>query len=331
MDRKITIDQVAKALGVSKTTVSRALSGKGRISEETRVRVAEYIRQSGGQLGAAAHLAPAAPTNNLALVIPSHFVQLDLPFLRKCMGGICRMAAQRGYDLLLCYADGEHTEQLERQLAAGKVDGVILSRTLKQDACIGLLKKYQIPFVVLGHNDDAAILQVDNDQAIAAAEMTRLLLQLGMKRIAYMGGSLNYTVNADRLEGYQQALEEAGFPVEPELIYSDIESEEKRVDDLEAALKQQPECLLCCDDSLAFAVLKELQRRGIRVPEQMRLASLYDSEILGQVYPGISAVQFDAAALGAAACRLLLDSMAGKEVPSRIVHGHQIILRDSTK
>lgn len=329
--KKTTIEDVANALGLSKTTVSRALSGKGRVGKDTRDRVISYIRSSGSHMGVSVPGSSPANGHNLALVIPSHFVQLDLPFLRKCMGGICRMAAQRDYDILLCYADALHTEQLERQLSAGKVDGVILSRALKQDPCIDLLRRYETPFVVLGRQKDPQMLQVDNDQVAAAREMTQLLLQLGMKRIAYMGGSLNYTVNADRLEGYTRALKEAKLPIEENLIYSEIESEEKRLDDLEAALEQQPECLLCCDDSLAFSVIKDLQARGIRVPEQLRVASLYDSELLLQLQPTVSAVHFDAAALGAAACRLLLDALAGKDVPKRIVHGHQVILRESTK
>ena len=329
--KKDTIDTVAQALGLSKTTVSRALSGKGRVSEDTRNRILSYIRQSGCQLRVPLPDGDIPRTHNLSLVIPYHFVQLDLPFLRKCMGGICSMAAQRGYDILLCYVDHLHTEQLERQLAAGKVDGVILSRTLEKDSCVELLKKYQTPFVVLGRSKDDTVLQVDNDQINAAAEMTRLLLQLGMKRIAHLSGNLNYTVNADRLTGYLQALEEAGIPIDQSMICVDIESDEKRLDSLEAVLECKPECLLCCDDTLAFSVLKDLRQRGIRVPEQIRVASLYDSELLLHAQPTVSAVQFDAAALGAAACRMLLDSLAGKTVPRRLVHGHQVILRESTK
>lgn len=328
--KKVTMEEVAQALGVSKTTVSRALSGKGRVGTHTRKRVQEYIRQCGGTLGNMSQ-EDDVQARNLALVIPSHFIHLDLPFLRKCMGGVCRMAAQRGYDVLLCYADDQHTEQLERQLRNRKVDGVILTRTLRRDPCIDLLHKYHVPFVAIGRHEDAGVLQVDNDQAAAAAEMTRLLLQLGMKRIAYMGGSLEYTVNADRLSGYLSALQDAGITPELGLIYSNVESEEKRVDDLEAALERNPDCLLCCDDNLATAVLKELQKRGVAVPAQMRLASLYDSDLLEYVQPAVSAVNFDAAALGVAACRLLMDSMEGKTVPGRIVQGHQVILRASTK
>ena len=113
--KKISIDEVAKALGVSKTTVSRALSGKGRISEATRGRVRDYIAQAGAEPAVRAQ-PTARETHNLTMVIPSDFVHLDLPFLRKCMGGICTAAAQRGYDLLLCYVSGADTNQLERQL-----------------------------------------------------------------------------------------------------------------------------------------------------------------------------------------------------------------------
>lgn len=330
-EKKITIDQVANALGVSKTTVSRAISGKGRVGQETKQRILDYIRENGGKVSVALRPNAEDKTYNIAMVIPSHFIQLDLPFMRKCMGGICRMAAQRGYDVLLCYADAQNTRQLERQVRAGKVDGVILSRSLIHDPCAEILIKSGLPFVVLGKNPDPKVLQVDNDQISASAEMTRYLIQQGMRRIAYMGGSLNYTVNADRLAGYTQALMEADVTVNPDLIFSDIESPEKRIDDLEEALEQEPDCILCCDDNLAFHVVQDLQKKGIRVPEMVRVASLYDSEMLSLVRPAISAVQFDAAALGAVSCRLLLDSMAGKSVQTRIVHGHQIILRESTQ
>ena len=100
---------------------------------------------------------------------------------------------------------------------------------------------------------------------------------------------------------------------------------------LEAVLEQHPDCLLCCDDRIAFDLMHELRNRHIRVPEQLRLASLYDSELLAGVTPAISAVQFDAERLGSTACRMLLDVMAGKDIPLRQVQGYQVILRESTK
>ena len=187
-NEKMTIEQVAEALGVSKTTVSRALSGKGRISEKTRAKVFAYMGHARTE-PASAQKDPKVRTNNIAMVVPQRFITLDLPFLRKCMGGICTMAAQRGYDLLLCYVSETDTVQLERQLDRHKVDGVILSRTISNDPCVDLLKQYGVPFVAIGRIDDPDIPQADNDQTGAACEMTRLLLQLGTRRIAYLGGS----------------------------------------------------------------------------------------------------------------------------------------------
>lgn len=327
---RLTVEKVAAALGVSKTTVSRAVSGKGRVSAKTREQVMEYLKKNNGAELLRSLRGPTG-TCNLALVIPAHFVQLDLPFLRKCMGGVCHTADQRGYDVLLCYADTLHAPQLERQLADRKVDGVILSRTVENDPCVRLLEKYRVPYVVIGRVDDPNVLQVDNDQKAAAAEMTQLLHRMNLRRIAYMGGSLVYTVNADRLEGFCNATRAAGLAVEEGLIRSEVETQAQRTEALDGLLEQDPQCILCCDDVLAHFVVRDLQRRGIRVPEQIRVASLYDSEILEDMKPSVTAVHFDGAALSAAACRLLLDHLSGKPVSGRLLQGHQLVLRESTK
>ena len=328
--KKVSIGEIARALGVSKTTVSRALSGKGRISQATRARVQDYLASAGA--APAVRTAPQVrTTHNLTMVIPSHFVHLDLPFLRKSMGGICTTAVQRGYDLLLCYAEGADTRQLERQLSHHKMDGVILSRTIRDDPCIELLRQFRIPFVTIGRTEDPSIPQVDNDQVSASQEMTRLLLQLGLRRIALLAGSPLYYVNRDRAKGYMDAMAQWGVQPDPGLIHTGIETDVQRIDALEAVLERRPDCILCGDDRLAFDVSLELQARQIRVPDQMRVASLYDSELTAGLNPGISAVQFDAEALGGAACRMLLDLMAGKESSRQVVMGHQVILRDSTK
>ena len=324
------IAEIADALGVSKTTVSRALSGKGRVSEETRAKVFSYAGLTSTDT-TAPRTVPQGPTHNLSLVIPKHFVRLDLPFLRKCMGGICTMAAQRGYDLLLCYVSETDTVQLERQLDRHKVDGVILSRTISNDPSVDLLKQYGVPFVAIGRIDDPDIPQADNDQTGAACEMTRLLLQLGTRRIAYLGGSGTYTVNADRLRGFLRGLAEFGITADQSLIRTGLEIDEQRTDALEAVLERHPDCLLCCDDRLAFDVVRELRARHIHIPQDLRVASLYDSELLVGVTPSISAVQFDAERIGSTACRMLLDTLAGKDVAKRQLQGYQVILRESTK
>ena len=109
----------------------------------TKINQKEFLKKPHARVFAYAGLTgseapPSRPvvqgaTHNIALVIPKHFIRLDLPFLRKCIGGVCTMAAQRDYDLLLCYVSETDTDQLERQLSSHKVDGVILTRTMSDD------------------------------------------------------------------------------------------------------------------------------------------------------------------------------------------------------
>lgn len=323
-EKGLTVDSVARSLGISKTTVSRALSGKGRVSEETKRRVRSFINQdrdanSGRQ-----------PAHTLTVVIPPRFIEMDLPFVHACIYGIGLAAKQRDYDVLLCSADERDLTQLERQLEQNKPDGVILFRTInKKDPCLELTCRYNKPCVVLGRLADDKVLQVDSDNFGAAREMTQLLLRMGMRRISYLYDDSNATINADRLDGFTQALKEAGIPVDQSMIYSDLMTETQRVDALEFVMRQQPDCILCCDDRLALYIYEIMRQKGILCPRQIRLASLYDSQFLQ--WAGITAVQFDSGALGASACRVLLDSIADKPVVPRQVQQYQIILRESTK
>ena len=88
---------------------------------------------------------------------------------------------------------------------------------------------------------------------------------------------------------------------------------------------------LCGDDEVAFEVMRELRTRHILVPNDLRVASLYDSSMLASITPSVSAVQYDAEQLGKTACRMLLDRLAGKKIVMRQLEGYQVILRDSTK
>ena len=121
------------------------------------------------------------------------------------------------------------------------------------------------------------------------------------------------------------------MPVDQRLVHSGVESAGQTLDALEAALEQKADCILCGDDEVAFEVMRELRTRHILVPNDLRVASLYDSSMLASITPSVSAVQYDAEQLGKTACRMLLDRLAGKEIVMRQLEGYQVILRDSTK
>lgn len=328
--QKLNIADIAEELGVSKTTVSRAISGKGRISESTRARVQAYIEKHNYRPNLLARGLAQNKTYNLALVIPKQFSSLDLPFIRKCMRTICETAALRDYDILLSIASDRDTRPIQKLIQNHKVDGVILTRTIENDPYVDVLQAGGVPFVVMGMEREG-ILQVDNDQVGGCQELTSVLLSKGLGRIALLGGDLEYIVNESRLKGYHKAHEQQGVPVDPDLLVLGLENDGQRLNGLNKALAAKPNCIVCMDDMLADFALKQLTQKGIRVPQDISLASFYDNDLLGELTPPVTALRFDASKLGETACNLLLDVMEGEQAITRIEQGYQVMLRASTQ
>ena len=145
-NKHITISDVAEALNVSKTTVSRAISGKGRIGTETRERVLAYIKEHDYKPNVIAKGLAQSKTFNLCVVIPGDYAVVDLPFFQEAIVGVQEIAGKHEYDILLCICNGNDIVSLKRIIMNRKVDGVILLRTLVEDERISFLKEKGIPF-----------------------------------------------------------------------------------------------------------------------------------------------------------------------------------------
>lgn len=329
--KKITIDDIARDLGVSKTTVSRAISGKGRIGKETVERVNEYIRKCNYKPNVIAKGLAQSKTFNIGMIMPGDYELVDLPFFQRCMMGVCEVASAMDYDVVISMVNGNDMSQLERILDNHKVDGFILSRTLVEDTPAKLLKERGIPFVTVGTSAEKDIIQVDNDHRGACKELTGILLARGIEKIALIGGNRNHVVTQKRLNGYMDAYEEMKKKPDRKMIYMDAESKiriEQVIDDL---LPQKADCILCMDDSICAHVLTKLKKEKIKVPQDMKVASFYNSTILESNTPSITSLQFDVLELGRVACQTLLNRIDGKEVENRTLLGYEISLKESTK
>lgn len=229
-DKPIDITQIAQALGVSKTTVSRAISGNGRISAATRQRVLDYVKEHNYTPSMMARRLVKRCSYNISLVISTQFSDFELPFLRKVMRSVYQVAGDSDYDVLLTLVDENETRPVERLLDNRKIDGLILTRTLERDPLIPLLKARKVPFVAIGQPEDDQVLSVDHDQVGGCREMTSLLLMKGMKHIALLGGSMLYTVNQSRLEGFRQAYVKMGQKIDENLLFLELESDDLRME-----------------------------------------------------------------------------------------------------
>lgn len=327
----LTIGDIAKELGVSKTTVSRAISGKGRIGTETREKVLQYIEEHHYRPNVIAKGLAQSRTYNIGLVIPGDYNIVELPFFQNCMLGISKIASAFDYDVLISIATAEDISRLQRVIVNHKVDGVILTRTLVEDAAAEYLKKEGIPFVTIGSIEDDLIVQIDNDHQGACRELTEKLLLQGINKIALIGGCQNYMVNRNRLDGFVKACREHVGERNEKYIYLNVEEAKEVEHIVEHLLEEGIECIIAMDDYLCNCILNILQQRKIAVPEKIKVASFYDSSFLENHIPSVTSISFDVEELGKMTCRTLLEMIEGKETRSRTLLGYRVFMRNSTK
>lgn len=329
--RNLTIGDIADALGVSKTTVSRAISGKGRIGDDTKKRVLDYINEHNYRPNMLAKGLAQSRTFNIALALPGDYNLEDMSFFQKCLMGISEIANSFEYDVMVAVIPPNDTSQLERMITNRKIDGVILMRTVFQDNAAAYLKDTEIPFVAIGSSDDKKIIQVDNDHRAACRELTSILLMRGMHKLALIGGNQSHVVTQTRLNGYLDAHREMGIAVDDSMIYLDVDSSvlaDKIVDEL---LARQCECIIGMDDSICNYVLNKLKKEKVRVPQDIKVASFYNSSMLENHVPSITSLAFDVLELGMMTCRTLLDLIDGKPVKERTLLGYGVSLKESTQ
>lgn len=327
----ITIGDVANALGISKTTVSRAISGKGRIGEGTRQRVFEYISEKQYYPNVMAKGLAKSKTYNIGWEMPGDSGISELPFFQRCMLGISEITAEEDYDILISMVFEHDISQLKRAVKNRKVDGIILGQALMKDDRIRFLKESGIPFVVIGSVPDEDVVQIDNDHIGACKELTSLLASKGIRHFGLIGSDENHVVNQARCIGFEMGLKEQGIEVNPNMIYMNCRDETAAGDMLGKCLKNGVECIICMDDEICHNVLNEIHRAGLDIPKDIQVASFYHSMVLEQHRPEITSLRFDPKELGAVAGRILFDYIAGKEVPRKTQLAYEIFLKDSTR
>lgn len=330
-NQSINISDVAEALGVSKTTVSRAISGKGRIGAQTKARVLAYIEEHNYRPNVLAKGLANRKTYNIALVLPTEFSRFEQPFSRISLNGVYESAVKCDYDVIMTVASDNNVAPVRRIYENRKVDGFILFQTTEDDMLIPFLKEKHAPFVLMGTVDDSEVVQIDNAQCAACRELTGLLLMQGMRHIALLGGDMRNIVNKNRYQGFLNACEEQGYKPENALMFPGLTNDiliQRAVAD---AMGRGAECVLCMDDMICCEVLKYIEKTELCIPEDVKVASFYDSQTLREHQPSVTALSFDAQELGSVACRLLLDMLDGRTVPEKTELGYQVVLRESTK
>jgi LacI family transcriptional regulator len=237
------LKEFAEQLSLSQTTVSRALNGYPEVSEETRRRVVEQANRLGYRPNAHARRLATGRSHAIGYVFPSDRSIMIDPIFSDFIAGASDFQASRGYETLL-HAGGQEDEMdvFRRYAEGGLVDGVIVQAPHVDDRRFALLDQLGLPYVVHGrasHREDGyAWLDIDNRGAFHRA--TKLLLDLGHRRIGLLNGLEYLTFALHRREGYEQALQERGLKIDPAIMFSGLMTEENGYRHAKRMLQQRP-------------------------------------------------------------------------------------------
>ncbi len=325
----MTIEDMARELGVSKSTISRALSGKGRIGNETKEKICEYAEKHGFTPRAGRNR-NVTKTCNIAVVLPGDAYITCSPFFQEGLLGVCEAANQMDYNIVVTTSTGSDISRIKYLVENAKVDGVILTREMENDKAIKYLTEMNIPTGIMGIVPNDKVLQVGCDNRAAAENLTSMLLSSGYRKFAVLLETTAFRVNRRRLEGIMEAWEKAGISKEQQLVYN-VHDQMEFLDNLIVEImNKKVECIICGDDVICTKVISKLQADGYRIPKNISIASLYNSSNLNCFSPAVTTVNVSAKAIGNIAAKQLINCLNGNEYQQKIYVDYEILFRKST-
>ncbi|MEK3884688.1 LacI family DNA-binding transcriptional regulator [Paenibacillus sp. PL2-23] len=333
----VTIKDIAKAAGVSPSTVSRVVSNHPRISKATTQKVKKIMEEMGYHPNIMAKSLVSKTTKTLAIMLPRPAEELFQDFFfGELLRGILTQSTRAGYDMLLAAATSpqDESETISRLVLGRRVDGVILLSARKNDPLIELLSQHSFPTVLIGRSDDHTnILSVDNNNEQAAFDATQHLIIQGHERIGFVSGPPDLTVSHDRMEGYRRAMKTAGLPIRAEWIVEGefLQQSGYRAMSFMMGLPERPSGLVVIDDVVGFGVLRGLNELGYSVPNDISLVSFNNIALSELATPPISSVDIGTYQLGYTASQMLIRHINEEEIyQSRMIIPHRLIVRESS-
>jgi len=337
---RITIRQVAELAGVSIATASRALNGRGDVSNETRLAVQRVARTHGYRTRARSNTRPGASADGSAHW--NGIVGVTMPYsspayFANIMAGAVEALSERDMRALVCPTMSQHKYELTliEQLVSGQTDGAVLVMPEESPDEFRALKQQGFHFVVVDppHELDEDIPVVSAANTSGAFHATDHLLGLGHRRIGVITGPAEGVASQRRLLGYHTALAAAGnmpdpaLVVEGDFLVSGGAGGAARLLDL----PQPPTAIFAFNDSMAVGVIQEARARGLRVPEELSVVG-FDDTIEAEVsYPPLTTVRQPLKELGSMAVNLLFRLLAEQWAePHHVELATRLVVRAST-
>ncbi|MGH3488756.1 MAG: LacI family DNA-binding transcriptional regulator [Actinopolymorphaceae bacterium] len=305
---RITLADVATHSGVSRSTASRALTGRGYAAPEVKSRVLAAAEDLGYVPDANARSLKARHTPTVGLLVSD----LRNRFYAEVASGAGGVLRAEGYTIVLVDDAGSDMEEMAaaRTFLAMRVAGVLL--TPVSAAATQFILRQGVPVIEIDRQycrGECDAVLVDN--VTAARDLTRHMIELGHRRITMIADDVGWTSGAGRAKGHLQALAEAGHPAGDEAVVCcgfDPERIEKETAEL-LSRRRRPTAVFAANNLVAEIVWRQATRLGLRIPDDLSFVAFDDSPWMSMVEPGITTVGQPSAEVGARAARQLLNRM----------------------
>ncbi|MBH0156732.1 LacI family DNA-binding transcriptional regulator [Fictibacillus sp. 5RED26] len=332
MAKKVSMQDIADALNISKNSVSQALSGKAGVSPATRKKIQKTANELGYRYKTMASRSDSHQTGNIGLIASDFAFSLQ-SFFGEIYLSVEKEATNRGLNVLIQSISNEMRDNLTLPsfIENKQVDGVLILSHISTDYMNKVIST-GIPTVTIDHHHP--LIQADailTNNRFAAYTAVKHLIDLGHEKIAFVGDTRFSPSYQERLEGYLLALQEHKMAADDNLIFSSVEEDEKSVKDLITTVSTPPTAWFCVNDGLGFFVQSSLQRNGIHVPEEASVCSFDNGQLSRLANPKITTVDIDLQLYGRKAIEQLVWRMANEDEPiTELLLPAKLLKREST-
>ncbi|SDL47806.1 Catabolite control protein [Sphingobacterium mizutaii] len=313
MANSITIIELAAALGLSKSTVSRAFRGNSDINAATKERILKKAEELGFSPNLYASNLRGSKSSTIAIIIP----EFGNKFFSQAIKGIELIARNNDFHVLVYVTDHSADKEaaIIRTLVNGRVDGVIMSGSGegKSHQYLKLLKKHNLPLVFFDrYYEDINTICVTGNDFESSYLATSHLIENGCKKIAYLAINKNVSIGKIRMDGYAKALSDGGIKFDEQLTLDTSNDAEINYRDIEQLIKEQsPDAIFASVERLAISTLRVTKTLGIHIPDQIKLICFSCLEIADMLSPALSVVKQPAYEMGKKATEYLFEIMRG--------------------
>jgi LacI family transcriptional regulator len=330
----LTLEDIAKQAGVSRSTVSRVVNNHPNVRSSVRKRVREVIQNTGYQPNAAARTLASQRSWMLGLVLPRSVSSMFTdPYFPRLTQGIAQACNQFNYTLGLFLIGTEEDEEkiFPRVSRNGLLDGILVQSGQIGEHLIDHLVKTNIPLVVIGrpfHTTDVNYIDVDNVNSAYCAVCH--LIRLGYKRVGTIAGPANSTVGLDRKEGYQKALNEWGYNLDESLITEGDFTEAGGYSAMQKLLPARPDAIFAASDIMAIGAMRAVRETGLSIPDDIAFVGFDDLPLATIPYPQLTTVRQPVLQFGFKSVEILIDRIVNGIRPAQhIMMNTELIIRDS--